>query len=54
MIVEARVYDEDGDKLGSHRDLTPDLEGGETWRFEIAPHSRPDGIADHDIAVAGE
>ncbi|ELY55579.1 hypothetical protein C491_15432 [Natronococcus amylolyticus DSM 10524] len=54
VTVEVRVYDEDGDELGSHRDLTPELEGGETWRFEIAPHSRPEEITNHDIAVAGK
>ena len=41
-------------ELGSHRDLTPEQEGSETWRFEIVPHSRPEEIDDHDIAVAGE
>ncbi|MDG5761686.1 FxLYD domain-containing protein [Natronococcus sp. A-GB1] len=54
VTIEVRVYDEDDDELGSHRDLTPELEGGETWRFEIAPHSRPEEITDHDIAVTGE
>ena len=54
VTVEVRVYDEDDDELGSHRDLTPELEGSETWRFEIAPHSRPEEINDHDIAVIGE
>jgi hypothetical protein len=51
VIVEARVYDGDGDKLGSYRDLIPELKGGEMWHFEIALHSRSDGIADHDIAA---
>lgn len=54
VMVEVRVYDEDGHELGSHRDLTPSLAGNETWRFEIAPHSRPEEIADHDIAVIAE
>ncbi|WP_157224711.1 FxLYD domain-containing protein [Natronococcus occultus] len=54
VSVEVRVYDEDGEELGSHRDLTPELAANETWRFEIAPHSRPAEVADHDIAVTGE
>ena len=54
VMVEVRVYEEDGHELGSHRDLTPSLTGDETWRFEIAPYSRPEEIADHDIAVIGE
>jgi hypothetical protein len=54
VTVEVRVYDEAGDEIGSHRDLTPEVGPGETWRFEISPHSRPEEIADHDIAVTGE
>lgn len=54
VAVEVRVYDEDGEELGNHRDLTPELGAGETWRFEIAAHSRPEEIADHDIAVVSE
>ncbi|NKE37929.1 hypothetical protein GWG54_19440 [Natronococcus sp. JC468] len=54
VMVEVRVYDEDGHELGSRRDLTPSLAGNETWRFEITPHSRPEEIADHDIAVIAE
>jgi hypothetical protein len=54
VTVEVRVYDEDGAELGDHRDLTPELGAGETWRFEIAAHSRPEEIADHDIAVVGK
>ncbi|NKE37762.1 hypothetical protein GWG54_18525 [Natronococcus sp. JC468] len=54
VMVEVRVYGEDGEELGGHRDLTPEIGAGETWRFEIAPHSRPDEIADHDIAVVSE
>jgi hypothetical protein len=54
VTVEVRVYDEDGEELGNHRDLTPELGAGETWRFEIAAHNRPEEIADHDIAVVGE
>ncbi|MDG5821577.1 FxLYD domain-containing protein [Natronococcus sp. A-GB7] len=54
VVVKVRVYDGDGNELGSHQDLTPELEGGETWRFEIAPHSQPNEIADHDIAVTSK
>ncbi|ELY53426.1 hypothetical protein C491_21096 [Natronococcus amylolyticus DSM 10524] len=54
VAVEVRVYDEDGEELGNHRDLTPELGAGETWRFEIAAYSRPEEIADHDIAVVSE
>jgi len=36
VIVEARFYDEDGNELGIHDELTPEIESGETWRFEIA------------------
>jgi hypothetical protein len=54
VTVEVRVYDEDGAELGDHRDLTPELGAGETWRFEIAAHNRPEEIAGHDIAVVGE
>jgi hypothetical protein len=54
VAVEVRVYGKDGEELGGHRDLTPELGTGETWRFEIAVHSRPEEIADRDIAVVGE
>jgi hypothetical protein len=54
VVVEVRVYDKDGHELGSHRDLTPSLAGNKTWRFEVAPHSRPEKIVDHDIAVIAE
>jgi hypothetical protein len=54
VTVEVRVYDEDGAELGNHRDLTPELGAGETWRFEIAAHSRPEEIANHDVAVVGK
>jgi hypothetical protein len=51
VTVEVRGYDEDGEELDSHWDLTPEIAAGETWRFEITPHSRPEEIDDHDIAV---
>ena len=54
VMVEVRVYDEDDHELGSHRDLTPSPAGNETWRFEITPHSRPEEIADNDVAVIAE
>lgn len=54
VTVKVRVYDDDGEELDSHRDLTPEVAAGETWRFEITPHSRPEEIADHDIAVFAE
>jgi hypothetical protein len=53
-VSRTSVYDEDGHELGSHRDLTPSLASNKMWRFEIAPHSRSEEIADYDIAVIGE
>jgi hypothetical protein len=54
VTVEMRVYNEDGEELDSHRDLTPEIAADEAWRFEITPHSRSEEITDHDIAVFTE
>lgn len=49
-----RVYNEDGDELGSHIDLTLEITPGETWRFETSPHSRVGEITNYAVAVMGE
>jgi hypothetical protein len=51
--VGIRVYDADGNQLDRYLDNTTDLDGGQTWAFEVPLLEEADDIDDYDIAVTG-
>ncbi|ADJ14667.1 FxLYD domain-containing protein [Halalkalicoccus jeotgali] len=51
--VRVRVYNSDGQQLGTYLDSTSDLGTGEEWSFQVIILESPSDIADYDIAVVG-
>lgn len=51
--VRTRVYDSDGNMLGRYLANTGDLDGGETWEFQVIVLEAPSTVADYDITVLG-
>lgn len=51
--VRVRVYDGDGNVLDRYLDTTGDLEGGDTWAFQVIVLEAPDDVADYEIAALG-
>lgn len=51
--VRVRVYNGDGQQLGTYLASTSDLAGGSTWSFQVILLESPTDIADYDIAVVG-
>lgn len=51
--VRVRVYNGDGQQLGTYLASTTDLAGGSTWSFQVILLEAPADIAGYDIAVVG-
>ncbi|WP_049922437.1 FxLYD domain-containing protein [Halopiger djelfimassiliensis] len=51
--VRTRVYDAAGNALGRYLASIGDLEGGETWAFQVIVLESPADVADYDITVLG-
>ncbi|QSW97826.1 FxLYD domain-containing protein [Haloterrigena alkaliphila] len=51
--VRTRVYDDAGNVLGRYLATTGDLDGGDTWEFQVIVLEAPSAVADYDIAVLG-
>ncbi|MFC6716845.1 FxLYD domain-containing protein [Natrialbaceae archaeon GCM10025810] len=51
--VRVRVYDDAGTHLGRYLASTGDLDGGETWAFQVIVLEPPGSLADYDISVLG-
>lgn len=51
--VRTRVYDADGNMLGRYLTSTGDLNGGETWAFQVIVLESPSAVATYDITVLG-
>lgn len=49
--VDARVYDEEGTRLGDGMDNATDVAPGETVGFEVRTTAAYDAVADYDIEV---
>jgi hypothetical protein len=53
VTISVRVYDHDGHQLDRYLDITSDLSGNQTWRFDVTILEDADEIGDYDIAVTG-
>ncbi|ADB59503.1 hypothetical protein Htur_0605 [Haloterrigena turkmenica DSM 5511] len=51
--VRTRIYDDAGNLLGRYLATTGDLDGGETWEFQVIVLEAPSDVAAYDIAVLG-
>ena len=51
--VRTRIYNDAGNVIGRYLATTGDLEGGDTWEFQVVVLEAPSDVADYDIAVLG-
>lgn len=51
--VRTRIYNDAGNLLGRYFASTGDLEGGDTWAFQVVVLEAPSDVAAYDITVLG-
>ncbi|SER71127.1 FxLYD domain-containing protein [Natrinema salaciae] len=51
--VRTRIYDDAGNLLGRYFASTGDLDGDETWAFQVVVLESPSDVASYDITVLG-
>ena len=51
--VRTRIYNDAGSVIGRYLATTGDLDGGESWEFQVVVLEAPSDVADYDITVLG-